>query len=48
MPSIKVRGKKFSINFLGSKAILNFQDGKGSYQQYVKDVRPAEYQFLKK
>lgn len=46
IPSIEVRGKKFSINFLGNSAILNFQDSKGSYHQYVKDVKPEEYQFL--
>lgn len=48
VPSIEVRGKKFSINFLHGSAIINFQDTNGSYHQYVKDVKPQEYQFLRK
>lgn len=48
VPSIEVRGKKFSINFLGSSAIINFQDTQGSYHQYVKQINPEEYYFLKK
>lgn len=48
IPSIEIRGTKFSINFLHSSAIINFQDADGSYHQYVKDVKPEEYEFLKK
>lgn len=48
VPAIEIKGKKFSINFLGTSAILNFQDSNGSYHQYVKDAKPEEYQFLKK
>ena len=48
MPSIEVRGKKFTLNFLHESVILNFQDANGSSHQYVKDVKPEEYQFLLK
>jgi hypothetical protein len=48
IPSIEVRGTKFSINFLHGSAIVNFHDTNGSYHQYVKVVKPEEYQFLKK
>jgi len=48
VPSIEVRGKKFTLNFLQGSVILNFQDANGRYHQYVKDVKLEEYQFLNK
>ncbi len=46
VPSIEVRGRKFTLNFLHESVILNFQDANGNYHQYVKDIKPEEYQFL--
>ncbi len=46
VPSVEVRGKRFTINFLNKIAVLNFQDENGKYHQYVKDITPEEYQFL--
>jgi len=42
VPSYLVQGKTLSLNFQGTRVILNFEDG-----QYVKDVDPSEYDFLK-
>ena len=46
MPGTEVRGKKFVLNFLHSVAVLNFKSPDGKYNQYVKGIKEAEYQFL--
>ena len=46
VPSVEVRGKRFTLNFLSNIAVLNFQAENGKYHQYVKDITPEEYHFL--
>jgi hypothetical protein len=41
VPGVYVKGKGFSINFLKSMVIINFQEG-----QYIKSVDPKSYEFL--
>lgn len=45
-PSVEIRGKKFVINFHPTRAILNFQGSDGSYHQYVKDIKEADFRYL--
>jgi predicted ATP-grasp superfamily ATP-dependent carboligase len=41
LASVYVSGKDFSINFLKTSVIINFNAG-----QYIKDVNPKDYEFL--
>ncbi len=46
VPDVQVRGKKFTLNFHPRRAILNFQSQDGQWQQYVKDITEADFQYL--
>lgn len=41
VPGVLVSGNDFSINFLGSSVILNYESG-----QYAHSIEPKQYEFL--